>query len=335
MSLYRILNAKDVLLLCPKFYGYDLEIKSKLEQNGAIVTYENSDTSREILDKVKISRIRGKDATPYIRKFENQLYDSICSKKYDYVIIICGWAITSYLTSKIRSNLLAPGGRMVLYYWDSITRLHDDRKRWNDFDQVFSFDDKDCNDYANQVKHLPLFYCDKYWNKEESIREYDLATVGTFMYNRYSVLKKIKDNNPSITIRYHLVAPSKIRLYWHKYIKRDCPDIKIDDITTKKMSNEDIVDFYKKANAILDVKAEGQDGLTIRTFETLAMHRKIVTTNPYIKNYIFYDEDNIYVVEDEMCKLPGEDWFRKPFSIDDDLIKQYSIDSWIYKLLSI
>ena len=56
---------------------------------------------------------------------------------------------------------------------------------------------------------------------------------------------------------------------------------------TMKSRNTVIIDIFKKSRAVLDIPIAGQNGLTMRTFECLAMKKKIVTTNENIKQYAF------------------------------------------------
>ena len=53
------------------------------------------------------------------------------------------------------------------------------------------------------------------------------------------------------------------------------------------------MEIFSDSRCILDAPQAGQVGLTIRTIECLGAKRKLVTTNSDIKNYDFYNENNI------------------------------------------
>src|SRR5690606_25151171 len=79
----------------------------------------------------------------------------------------------------------------------------------------------------------------------------------------------------------------------------------------------------------------GQTGLTMRTIETLALGRKLVTTNDTIREYSFYDADNILIVDRKRPKLHME-FFEKTASVDlADKMKEYSIDRWVENVLDL
>ena len=67
----------------------------------------------------------------------------------------------------------------------------------------------------------------------------------------------------------------------------------------------------------------------MRTFEALASGKKILTTNSDIKNYPFFSEENVMILNRKNLKI-SEDFFKTSFSeIDDETLSKMSLDSWI------
>lgn len=326
------LSGKKVLLLSPLFYKYEEEIEKKLVEMGASVTYIDDDPS-ESFRTIKGLLERFKLKTRWmIRHFEECITTKLNNKRFDYIIVVCGWAITSKMTHRLRDTYLTPEGKMVLYYWDSLKRLQDDRARWRDFDSIYTFDIDDYKSNNSSLKYLPLFYCDKYWTTDHGASISDASIVGSFRLDRLDLVRKLKKCNPDIVVDSYLYH-SRFVLLLHRLLRKEYRDIKAGEVNYQKMSFEEVVKRYLSSKAVVDIPAVGQSGLTIRTFETLAMHKKLITTNPNVKSCDFYNDNDIFVLSLEDYRLPGHEWFETKFSIPDSMIKQYSLEEWLNKLV--
>ena len=104
------------------------------------------------------------------------------------------------------------------------------------------------------------------------------------------------------------------------------------DFHFKMLSAEETSGYMERARVSLDVEGPGQTGLTMRTIEVLGAKRKLITTNKTIKQYNFYDERNILIVDRNNPKIDLE-FIREPFSeIDTVIYEQYSLEAWIDEL---
>lgn len=322
-------NGNRLLLIAPAFFDYEHKIIEELGALNYTVKYINADPNG-LLGTIYSSFKKIHFGTDFIIKcFENVIYKKVKNESFDKVLVICGWALTSRVISRIRNNCLSERGKMYLYYWDSIHLLKDDQKRLVFFDEVFSFDEIDCKKSNGRIQFLPLFYCNDFdvTNKDNS--EYHLATIGSYKYDRYFMIENLKKRFPEIRILSYLYTP-KWMILFHKLLRKKYKDIKLENLSFKKLSFGDIISLYSKCEAVLDIPRTGQDGLTMRTFECLAMHKKILTTNTNIKKYDFYNPDNCYVINNEMTQFPDKDWFEKPYKeIDRTIVEQYSISHWL------
>lgn len=324
------LSGKRVLMLAPSFFNYEIEIKNQIEKLGANVTYINDDPSHLFLAIKGLIRRMKVETKWMVTLFERHIERRIKDEKYDFIFVICGWAVTSLLSKNLRNNHLRVDGKMVLYYWDSLALLGDDIKRWDYYDQIYTFDKKDYLDNSDRMKFLPLFYVDSYSKESPLIeKEIDLFSIGSFKFNRYFNIEKIKTVNPTIRVCSYMFDRRWL-ITLHKIFRPKYKHIELDNLKFKKLSAEEIVSYYNKSNAILDIPMAGQIGLTMRTFECLAMRKKMVTTNKNVKEYDFYRSENIYVMDSESCVLPDKYWFQHEYvAIPQDIYKKYSIDSWI------
>ncbi len=60
----------------------------------------------------------------------------------------------------------------------------------------------------------------------------------------------------------------------------------------------------------------------------------MITTNPEIKKYDFFNPNNIYVVKrDEETEIPNE-FFQTDYQVvDDGIVEKYSIERWLFEIL--
>ena len=63
--------------------------------------------------------------------------------------------------------------------------------------------------------------------------------------------------------------------------------------------------------------------------EALFLERKLITNNTDIKNYDFYNHDNIFILgEDNINEI--KEFINKPYKkIDQDIIDYYDFDQWL------
>ena len=57
------------------------------------------------------------------------------------------------------------------------------------------------------------------------------------------------------------------------------------------------MDVVRSSRAVLDIQHFKQTGLTMRTLETLGAGKKLITTNPDVKEYDFYDEGRVMTID--------------------------------------
>lgn len=322
-------NGRTVLLIAPKFFGYEKRIQENLCNRGADVVYLNADPNNFLMTVVAAFNRFGLPYNWLIHLFESKCYRKVRHLRFDYILIICGWAITSSLVKRLKVRLLKEDGKSILYYWDSICLLNDDVSRIQLFDRVYSFDKRDCAKFAN-INFLPLFFCEEYHPLHERIpHKYNLMTVGSYKHNRYFFLKSIKERNPDITV-FSFMYLNKWLFYFHKFFRKKMKEVRKEDISFYGLTKEEIMELYKDCDAVLDIPKTGQEGLTMRIFECLAMQKKIVTTNASIVDYDFYDPLNVFVLDSTTMELPSVEWFQREYNaIPESVVANYSISKWL------
>lgn len=83
----------------------------------------------------------------------------------------------------------------------------------------------------------------------------------------------------------------------------------------------------------MDVQHPKQIGLTLRCLETLGAKRKLITTNQDIRNYDFYNPNNILVVDRNNPVVPNG-FLNTPYTeVNKGIYDKYSITSWVKHIL--
>ena len=321
------LKYKNILIIMPKFYAYQSKIHEDLIARGANVAfYDEEPEKTKFLILKNLEKIFKRDNI--FKKFNEQLRDKIIND--------------------IKNQALKPGAKTIYYSWDSFANMRHHGELGRSFDRRATFDSVDAKNNTD-YELLPLFYSDDFdGNKLEAPAEYkyDYVSVSAFFPFRYRYFKAFKKANPDkkLALKIYL-APSVYRgkkLREPKLVK----DLDTDIVSFTPFAADAIRDMCLHSKAVLDLAQENQQGLTMRTMETLGIKRKLVTNNIYLKDYEFYNESNALVMEDlaakadaaeatgdySAFKLPDADWLDKPYEEDEAVRKKYSIHAWIDNL---
>lgn len=172
--------------------------------------------------------------------------------------------------------------RKILYFWDGFDSHDNKEELISFFNDIYSFDYKDCAEYG--FKKRPLFYINKQPNilYEKSI---DISFVGLLHSNRLLWLRGLtrfaKENNLNVFFYASIGLPVLMfSLLRHKIYISD-----LNMLHTKVMPYSRYLSITEASKAVLDVQNSVQTGLTMRTIEAIAMGSKIITTNAYIREH--------------------------------------------------
>ena len=90
-------------------------------------------------------------------------------------------------------------------------------------------------------------------------------------------------------------------------------------------------EYLKKtgeSRGILELLREGQQGVTLRTFESMYFQKKLVTDNQAIAHYQFYHSENIFLLQErDLDELP--EFLHTPFQpIPSELLEFFDAENW-------
>ncbi|MGG5208552.1 hypothetical protein ACQWU4_06355 [Chryseobacterium sp. MIQD13] len=328
------LKGKSILLISVKFFNYEVLIKHELEEMGASVALFDERPSNSFFSKA-IIRIKKEMYSVKINQYFNEIIEKIKDKKYDYFLLIKGEATPKFFLDFLKEN--NPGIKFIFYTYDSFKNNSNGLDILNYFEAKFTFDSQDAVQY--QMSFRPLFFAQDYGNLYGKNKEFqnDLAFIGTAHSDRYSISEKAKSwcNGHQLKMFTFYYSPSKLLFKYKKATDRNFKNFDYNKISFNSLSHHEIVDVYKNTKVILDINHPGQDGLTMRTFETLGAGRKLITTNPKIKKYPFYDSQNVYIIEREAIKF-DENFFRSDFKeMNSEIRESMSLKGWVNEVFGL
>lgn len=321
---------KRILLICPRFFGYEHEIKDGLQALGARVDWMADRPFKSHILRAfatKFSTLSSLLATSY---YKNQL-QGFESGGYDFVFVVNGQTVSTKFLKWLRCQY--PSARYILYLWDSIANRKSILNNLNEFDKILSFDKNDSKEFNFNFR--PLFYSDKFQEKNEFPIQYELTFIGTIHSDRFNILKKIKENFPKeLQLFFYCYIQAWWVFYFYKITNSCFKGARKEDFKFKGIDKATINQIFMKSKCILDIEHPMQNGLTMRTFEVLGAQKKLATTNREISEYDFYHEDNILII-DRKCPTISSEFLKRPFKkLDQSLLKKYSITGWLEEIFS-
>ena len=206
--------------------------------------------------------------------------------------------------------------KSIGFFNDNIYRCPKIKRVLHCFDDVFSFEKDDCAKF--NLKFAPNWI----YNNDVSLSsnadfEYDVFNISS-IDKRLPILVRIADELKSKTIKFKFIVYDK---------KRKPVDNTITYIN-KHMPLSEVNDYISRSKVLLDINRICQIGLTFRVFESLGLDKKLITTNSDIKNYDFYNPNNILII-DEKNPVISADFFKNEYEkIPDSILHQYTIEGW-------
>lgn len=318
-------NLKKILFIAPLFFGYWERIKIELEKRGFIVYFINQSLTTQGLVKRYIDRYgneKQRNKQNYIY-YEKKMRRIPCD--IDFVFVIKGDSLDEKILEIMRDRY--QNAKFIMYQWDSVLNSPNIVQISQYFDRVYSFDRDDCIKYA--WVYRPLFFDD---NDCHAIKkDYDLSFMCTLKYKRGDIYKQLKQYaaEKGIQLFAYLYCDKKT------YIKRfifdkdiEYKSISIREVKFKSLSLKEIAKIYDKSRVVVDYTTNTQTGLSMRSIECLGHNCKLITNNQSIRFERFYNDDNIYIYNNDI-EIPNS-FLEKPYKkVDADIIYYYSLKGWL------
>ncbi|MBK7884958.1 MAG: hypothetical protein IPJ81_15125 [Chitinophagaceae bacterium] len=235
------------------------------------------------------------------------------SEKYETIIIIR----PDFLSDTNLLLLREKANYFVAYYWDTVAFFSRKLDIRHFFDKIFSFDSHDCEKYG--FVFLPNFYFFENSPGEIKYEVYNLSSYDKRKFLLEKVAQRLEELRVSYKIRCRSGKPVN-----SKYIERF----------------ENIIDYREMlgevafCNVLLEIQTSNQNGLTFRPFEALGLNKKLITNSKVIRDYDFYDENNILIIDETNISIPKQ-FFETPYKKIPDTVKQkYHLKNWVTAILT-
>lgn len=215
--------------------------------------------------------------------------------------------------------------RYVLYLYDSCTRRPIDHLlKANIFDTVFSFDPKDVKTFNLKPLTNYIYFDKKPKTKAEDIK-YDCFTI-CYLDERFDTVNRIAEIFSRKNLRSQFVIVGKNKP----------ENIHKDIVFSEEILNQEQV--HHKINqsvAILDLLRDDQEGLSFRVFEAMGFQKKLITSNKNVKEFDFYNPNNILIIDSNNPEIP-ESFFKTPYiPIPEEIYRKYSLEGWVEEVFNL
>ncbi|WP_071131778.1 hypothetical protein [Enterococcus timonensis] len=327
------LDGKNILLLAPKFFGYEKMLQKALEKLGAQVTFYDERPSNSTAGKAML-RINPRLMQDQIKKYYQKILSDTADFSFDHILICQGEATPIFFLEELANYF--PKSFKTLYFWDSMENKIHNREKAAYFDLVSSFDYQDCQKYGWHFR--PLFFDTSYETLQKSEQNVlDLFFVGTIHSDRFIILEQIKKAflAEKRSVFFYYFIPSKLMFYYYKYLKKIIPNAQLNDFHYQALNKDVLQEKLAAAKTVVDIQHPAQSGLTMRTIEMLGAKKKLITTNSDVVHYDFYRSENICVVDRTDVQVP-ENFLRSTYQeIPEEVYRRYDIHYFVCELLGI
>ena len=321
---------KSVLMLCVSFFGYEKRLADAIQNLDYDVDLYDERPNNGFVSKACI-RYNILLYRPVIKRYYKRIIRKLQNKKYDYVFVVKGEAISEEIFSMLKAAY--PQAKFVLYLWDSVANIPECEKRMKLYDRVLTFDPVDAKKYS--IQYLPLPYDEKSFSYG-ICREYkyDVAFIGTAHSVRPRVVKQIQAvcQRQGRSCFVYFYSPHILVYLFNKLTNPNYRWITLREIHFKPLSEEQVNEIYANSRCVLDVEHPRQSGTTTRPVEMLPMQKKIITTNQSVKKYAFYNENNFCVIDREDVDINEEFWKSLYIPAEKSVIEEYSPEQFVEKL---
>lgn len=303
-------------------WGFNIHISNVLTQRGHFVNH------------IDLYSFRYKYPSFYLR-IKNFIFKLFLKKNLKHIYY--GEKIIELLKNQERQDLILTikgdfidnksiiefknhAKKSIAFFNDAISRYPNIKNVLPLFDEVYSFEKKDCEKYNLKFK-TNFIYQQNTENKEK--HKYQLFNISS-RDKRTKIILKVASALKKLDINY------KIFIFDNK---KKLKKSDIIEIIEKPIPMEKVNQFIDDSEVLLDIHRSKQDGLSFRVFESLGKEKKIITTNKDIKNYDFYNEQNILII-DENFEIPKSFFDSKYIPIPEMILKKYLIENWVETFLN-
>ncbi len=223
-------------------------------------------------------------------------------KKYDEFIIFES-LYDENISKIIKKN--NPQCKIIMYFWNFIDIHNEYILKDKNVDEFWTFDVKDANKY--KLKYNPQFYTKEVILENDDNEKTDVIFLGRMKDRKNEILKiETEIKKKGLITNFKIIENEKDFISYDEYLKN-----------------------VSATKCILDYNQKGQTGLSLRPMEALFLEKKLITNNKDIKNYDFYNPNNIFILgEDNIENI--KEFMDKPYEkVEQKIIDYYDFEQWL------
>lgn len=326
------LQGKNILFITPEFFGIEKCLIRAMEEFGANVYWFNERSVNSSIARAINSILPcvfNRHSNDYFKRIVDELNVNI-----DIILIVKGDMVSKVSIDYMRKKW--KNAPLILYLWDPVINIKGIESKLQFYDKVISFEPKDCQKYGFEFR--ALFSDIEYDNTSEKNDDYvyDIAFYGTMYADRFAIIHDLDryclDNKRKFYRFCYLRG--KFMKFFYFLTNKGFRKLGSKAISYTPKSSSEIAEIISSSKSILDINDPLQEGLTLRTLETLSMGKKMITTNSDIKNYDFYNPNNICVISRTSIDIPRSFFEDEYENIDSGILEKYTAKGWVRDVFS-
>lgn len=205
-----------------------------------------------------------------------------------------------------------------VWYWNIVKNSVPPYKLKDEYCKKWSFSSKDAEKYNMKFNPPFFFYEIKCLERSE---EYDILFVGKDK-GRLSELLKLRDKFTQMGFKCKFIITPTRKYYRNVNY-------------SKPISYEENFRLTCHTKALLDYIEINNSGQSMRMMEALFREKKVITNNVLIKNYDFYNKNNIFILEEDGFSTL-KDFVNSPYSkVNQSIILKYDFDNFFLRFFGI
>lgn len=313
-----------VTILSLDLYGFNKFIANELQNKGIEATYINSAAFKHVYKNFgeKIINFFSKTILKKNLKKNKQtqfVLDKILNEIQDITLVVDPAHFNHTILKEVRKK----SKKLIAYNYDSMAQLPLPADKMSYFDEIYSFDKNDCKKYDFKFITNFIYLPKSPINFKNTLKAF---TIQSKSKDRIFTLSKIADQLDSLNIKnYEFLVYGKVNTKINKNIIFFNERIGLETFQ-KRMDNSEI---------LLDLVRDGQNGLSFRIFEAMALQKKLITTNKNIIDYDFYNPNNILVIDAKNPTITTNFLKSNYQPIPENIYNKYTLNNWIKTVINI
>lgn len=318
-----MVDVKKLLLIGLRYHDYTTAIIDEISRQGYQVTYHEIQPRTLYFKALKVLSEAAWQSR--IDAYHRDILERERGNRYDCVLFIQAHQFSAANLRALREQQRQ--ARFLLYNWDAVT-THDYRPHLASFDRVYTFDPDDARELG--ANYLPLF-CVRAFQELRRLDQHERGVyfVGNIVsVQRYEALVAFKRYcaGQGIPLRSYMACTPRVytRLLRAGHLATD--------VSLRSIARPEFIDMIERSTTVFDFANHRQAGYTMRIVENLCAGKKIITSNPRVRDEPFYTEDRFLVFEG-LDFSAVRDFVARDLDEPDRRFEQFHVQTFVRTLL--